>query len=515
VRRSLVVLIGLALSLAAASPVPLAQQDAANVDDQQRAVFLQRFARGYFPGRSGQIFVVPREGDIFTRDTPADAFMHGSPWRYDTDIPLLFVGPGVVRGVEIGGPATQQDVAVTLAAVLGTAMPATVTGRDLFAMSPAMKELAAAAGRRETPRPRAILLLVIDAMRRDYFSRHAKDMPTLTALRKRGTWFSQARINYVPTTTGAGHASIAAGTEPRFHGIPGNNLFDRSTRKRYDLLARYNPRDLMALTFADIWQLETGGRAIVIAQGSSSHASTALAGHGACQVGGSRVFQAGYDETAGVWRGNAECFTLLPEVAALDVKSIYPADGMWMRHKVDTPQEIRRTALFARFEAEAITAAIASQPIGRDTVTDLVLLNMKVPDYVAHKYGPESGELVATLGELDRQIARIMQALEAKVGADYLLALTADHGMPGEPPAGRGRFYGPDIITLVHKQFDPEMKALIPYYEPENSQMFVDADRLSALQLTLGDIAAFLRKQPFLYAVFTEADVQRAAATLQ
>jgi hypothetical protein len=505
VRRSLVVLIGLALSLATASPVPLAQQDAATVDDQQRAVFLQRVARGYFPGRSGQIFVVAREGDILTRSNPADAFMHGSPWRYDTDIPLLFVGPGVVR-VDVGGPATQQDVAVTLARELGVSMPATATGRSLLEETTL---------RAQVPRPRAILLLVIDAMRRDYFNRHAKEMPTLTSLRKRGTWFSQARINYVPTTTGAGHASIAAGTEPRFHGIAGNNLFDRSTRKRYDLLARYNPRDLMALTLADIWQLETGGRAIVIAQGSSSHASTALAGHGACQVGGSRVFQAGYDETAGVWRGNADCFTVLPEVAALDVKSIYPADGMWMGHKVDTPQEIRRTALFARFEADAITAAIASQPIGQDAVTDLVLLNMKVPDYVAHKYGPESRELVATLGELDRQIARILNALEAKVGADYLLALTADHGMPGEPPAGRGRYYGPEIINLVNARFDAEKNALITYYEPENSQMFVDVDRVAALKLTLDDIAAFLREQPFLYAVFTEADVQRAAATLQ
>jgi hypothetical protein len=36
------------------------------------------FARAYFPGRTGQLLIVPREGDFITR---ADvAYMHGSPW---------------------------------------------------------------------------------------------------------------------------------------------------------------------------------------------------------------------------------------------------------------------------------------------------------------------------------------------------------------------------------------------------------------------------------------------------
>ena len=32
------------------------------------------------------------------------------------------------------------------------------------------------------------------------------------------------------------------------------------------------------------------------------------------------------------------------------------------------------------------------------------------------------------------ELARIIDALEAKVGPDYLLALTADHGMPSAQP---------------------------------------------------------------------------------
>jgi hypothetical protein len=41
--------------------------------------------------------------------------------------------------------------------------------------------------------------------------------------------------------------------------------------------------------------------------------------------------------------------------------------------------------------------------------------------------------------------------------------------------------------------------------------MFVDEDRLSALGLTLRDLAHFLESQPFVFAVFTHDDVRLAA----
>ena len=47
------------------------------------------FARGYFPGRSGQVFLVPKQGRFVTSHDPLYPFMHGSPWDYDTHIPLL------------------------------------------------------------------------------------------------------------------------------------------------------------------------------------------------------------------------------------------------------------------------------------------------------------------------------------------------------------------------------------------------------------------------------------------
>jgi hypothetical protein len=467
--------------------------------DAARARFLEMFARGYFPGRSGQVMVVAREGDIITRDEPDIRYMHGSPWPYDTSIPMFFAGRNVRPG-SYAVPAVQQDVAVTIAAILGAAMPPTTSGRVL----PVVRAGAAA--------PRVVLLLVLDGMRADYFARYAKEMPALTALRARGAVFTQARVNVLPSNTAVGHATIATGADPRVHGITGNNLYEQPRKARHDMFEGWDPRDLVSPTLADVWQLQTAGRAIIVAQGSSVPSSTALAGHGACQAGGAKVTHAGYDERSGKWMTKADCFTQPPTIAELDARTLWPPDGLWMGHKIDTPAAVRRSGLFPRFETEAFSRLLDSQPIGKDGIPDLLLLNFKGADYVGHKHGPDSPELAATLAEMDRHLARILKTIEERSGGDFLLAVTADHGMPPEPSgSGTRRHFAPDIVAALHKRFDPESGTLVTYYEPENAQIFIDADRLAALKLTLDDVTSYLRAQPFIFAAFTEEEVRRAA----
>ena len=102
-------------------------QPSAQPDPAARQRFLAMFARAYFPGRTGQLLIVPREGDFITRPDPNVEYMHGSPWSYDVSIPVMFAGPAVKPGV-FSVSAAQQDVAPTLAASLGVQMPPTATG---------------------------------------------------------------------------------------------------------------------------------------------------------------------------------------------------------------------------------------------------------------------------------------------------------------------------------------------------------------------------------------------------
>jgi hypothetical protein len=216
-----------------------------------------------------------------------------------------------------------------------------------------------------------------------------------------------------------------------------------------------------------------------------------------------------YDETTGGWHSNPECFRMPDYLRDRNASTLWSGESEWLHHRIDSPAAVRRSGLFPAFEADAMIAMIEHEPLGEDSVADLLLLNYKGADFVGHRYGPDSNELRLTLGELDRNLARIIHALEAKVGTDYLLAVTADHGMPSAQP-GR-RHFAPEVVDLLHQQCDPQAKQLVTAYEPENAQMFVDEDRLSHLGLTLGDLARFLEAQPYIFAVFTHDEVRRAA----
>src|SRR5262245_41342291 len=434
--------------------------------------------------------------------------MHGSPWPYDSHIPFLLYGPRFVRSGVYPQPVTHQDMAPTLAALLGISMPSTCSGRSQDA---ALKTTGES--------PRLVLLLVIDGMRQDYFDRHAALLPTLDRLRRQGAWWSRAEIDYLPTITGLAHATVATGADPRVHGIVGNAWFDRVAGSAADAYPGLSPRQLMVPTLADLWNLRTNGRAIIAGQGSAARAAIPLAGHGACIVNGRPVIAASYGAETGVWATNSDCFRLPDYLKDMDAHRLFEGpDTTWMGHPVGTLDAIRSTAFFSGFETEALKRLIAREPIGADDVSDLVMVNLKTPDYDGHRYGPDSPELAATLAALDRDVASVVAAVEAKVGREsYVLALTADHGMPPEPDPARGqqRVYTDDLVALIHGERDPERGALVKHYEPENMQIAIDTDRLRELHLDLGRVRALLETQPSVLAVFTEDELARASSQLR
>jgi Type I phosphodiesterase / nucleotide pyrophosphatase len=470
-----------------------------------RQALLDLVARAYYPGRSGQIVVVPREGHIITRRDPTVRYMHGSPWDYDTRIPFFLYGPAFIQQGTFATAVSHQDMAPTLASLLDVAMPATSAGRSL---QPILKSV--------KTRPRVIVLAVLDGMRLDYFDRYEAVLPTLTQLRRQGAWFTNARINYVPSITSVAHATIATGADPRVHGIIANSLFDHVASNPIDSYPGLSPRYLMALTLSDVWNIQTDGRAVIIGQGSIGRAALPLAGHGACQLNGRPVIAVTYNLDSGRWETKPECYRLPNYLKDANARLLWEGKNeTWMGHPVANPAEIRGSALFSRFETDSLISMIEREPLGADDIADLLFVNLKTPDFVGHRYGPDSAEIRETLAALDRDLTRVCHALDTKVGRDrYVFAVTADHGMPPEPDVslGRKRHYSDDVVALIHKQFDPEQGRLVVHYEPENGQMAIGRARLRELGLEPTAIAMFLEAQKFVFAAYTETEVASAAA---
>lgn len=69
-------------------------------------------ALNYFPGRSGDLIIVPRENWILT----TSATTHGTLYPYDQRVPVILYGPGVKKGI-YDTEATPADIAPSLAAL--------------------------------------------------------------------------------------------------------------------------------------------------------------------------------------------------------------------------------------------------------------------------------------------------------------------------------------------------------------------------------------------------------------
>jgi predicted AlkP superfamily pyrophosphatase or phosphodiesterase len=81
---------------------------------------------GYYAARSGDLIVLQEPYYLFD----ATGTSHGTPYEYDNHVPVIFMGAGVKSGT-YAQRATVNDIAPTLAQILGVAKPAAASGRVL------------------------------------------------------------------------------------------------------------------------------------------------------------------------------------------------------------------------------------------------------------------------------------------------------------------------------------------------------------------------------------------------
>ncbi len=114
---------GIALAVPRSGPLTL-----------QRTAVVEQIERNFHPSRSGDIYVV-QEPYWFLFEKGPIATMHGSPWRYDTHVPIIFAGPGI-RAQRIHRSVHPVDVAPTIAAFLGMSPPSSAQGSPLEEVLP-------------------------------------------------------------------------------------------------------------------------------------------------------------------------------------------------------------------------------------------------------------------------------------------------------------------------------------------------------------------------------------------
>jgi predicted AlkP superfamily pyrophosphatase or phosphodiesterase len=90
---------------------------------------LASIRNNYHPARAGDIYIV-QDPYWFNFDKGPVAAMHGSPWNYDTHVPMIFTGTGI-KSKTVYRTVQPADLAPTLSALLGMSPPASAQGTAL------------------------------------------------------------------------------------------------------------------------------------------------------------------------------------------------------------------------------------------------------------------------------------------------------------------------------------------------------------------------------------------------
>ena len=90
---------------------------------------VKQVKRNHHASRSGDIYII-QDPYWFLLEEGLIAAMHGSPWRYDTHVPIIFSGPGI-DAQKVTRLVHPVDVAPTVTTLLGMSPPASSQGSPL------------------------------------------------------------------------------------------------------------------------------------------------------------------------------------------------------------------------------------------------------------------------------------------------------------------------------------------------------------------------------------------------
>ncbi len=290
----------------------------------------------------------------------------------------------------------------------------------------------------QVQRPKLVVGIVIDQMRWDYLYYYYDKFGEggMKRLINEGFSCDNQMVNYVPTVTGVGHASLYTGAGPATNGIASND-FRMGDKMVYccddpsvqgvgttSKSAQMSPHYMLGTTIGDMLRQATDFKAKVFGVAIKDRAAILPAGHSA-----NGAFW--YDKSVAGFVTSSYYMDKLPDYVVKFNKQNTLKKGYDPKSHAD--------GVTVTFDmAEAIMKA---EKLGQNGTTDMLCVSISSTDAISHQTGTwcspgkENEEVFLTL---DRDIKKFFDALDAQVGKDgYLLFLTADHAGTHNPNTQR------------------------------------------------------------------------------
>jgi predicted AlkP superfamily pyrophosphatase or phosphodiesterase len=450
--------------------------------------WLERITRGYSPGRSGQISILPDQPAYLA--SGAGGWSHSGPWPYLQRVPIVFYGPGMIEGGRsIDRPVTIADIAPTIARLMGG---------ELSGDGQALEEVAPS-GRAVIPahRPRVVVTVVYDGGGWNTLNQWPGDWPVLERFMERGVTYRNATVGSSPSVTPAVHTTLGTGVYPSGHGITGIPVRDEEGTVVDAFLKGESSRFMEAPALAERWDEANGNRALVGMVGYEPW-HLGMIGQGAERPTGDKDDAAWLDIETNEWITNEDHYRLptgLIETDGLgeEIERLDAADGKkdgaWKNLAIlDDPARTEETPAFIRYHTRAMLNLMRNEGYGDDAVTDLMFTNYKQIDRLGHYFNMASWEVHDAVVETDRQLGVIARGLDRDVGRGrWVLVVTADHGQQPDAEAIGG--YGidpPEVLQDINDRFGPITRAVWP------TEVFLFEDVMDKEGVSVEEVARFL-----------------------
>ena len=393
-------------------------------------------------------------------------------------------------------------------------------------------------------RPKLVVGVVVDQMRWDYLYRYQERFGDngFKRLMREGFNCENTMLNYIPAVTAIGHTSIYTGSVPAIHGIAGND-FHIDGKQTYCTddaavatvgsnsdAGKMSPHNLKVTTIGDELHLATNYRSKVISVSLKDRASILPGGHTADGAywfdaeTGNFITSTYYRKDLPGWLKKFNDRQLAKHYLSQDWETLYPtesyknstADNNSYENPfpgADTPTMpvatsklmdseglglIRNTPYGNTLTIDLALAAIDGERLGNRGETDMLAVSLSSTDYIGHQFGTYAIETEDTYLRLDRDIARLLAALDQKIGkGEYLLFLTADHAA-----AHNFKFLTDKGIPAGGWDIEKTKAALNSHLKAEfktdcnlvsgllNYQIFLDNEKIDSLGISKENVVA-------------------------
>jgi hypothetical protein len=397
------------------------------------------------------------------------------------------------------------------------------------------------------PRPRLVVLIVVDQLRGDYFTRFERQLSGgFARFWREGAFFEQGRQDHAIAETAPGHSTLLSGRWPAHTGIVTNGLgvSDPSTPllELKDMGQGASPRRFRGTTLYD-WLRASDSASRVLAVSRKDRGAILPVGRSRGEV---YWFDHGIFTTSRWYRtedtlpgwvrkfnatdpvrtlAGSTWSLLLPDSAYPEPDSVqFEAGGgaVTFPHQLSVNIDAAVLQIAGFPVMDSLTLAFALRGVerlrlGRGPAPDLLVVSLSTTDAVGHAYGPDSRELHDQVLRVDRWLGRFMDSLAVLVPREGTIwALTGDHGITSLPEvaAARGRRAGRVWPTDAFADA-AQVTGGDPSFGFEAGLLFGDVARLRARGVNLDSVAAALRAKvaavPGVARVYTPKTLKRAA----